>query len=403
MSAAPGWRSALAVTLLMQTTAGAANFALPVLAPEVTAAAGVPYENIGYLAAISTIGTMWFLMAGMPLLAWLGAVRMLQLGGLLAACTIALVATGWWPAIVVSAVLMGIAYGPSPPAGSDLLNRTAPPRHRSLIFSVKQAGVPLGGALCGVLIPAAAAAWGWRGALFATALVTALIALAIQPFRARFDDARSGAATPPSFVAMLSPARIAEPLRAVRLAPGVAQVAAAGICFAWAQGAIFNLYVTFLAGDLGFGLAAAGAAFAVLNAVGVGARVFMGFVADRLGSARRTLVLLAVGSSALVSLTATVGASWPWAAVLAAAAAAGFTVPSWNGVFLAEVARLAPPERVGEATAGATFFCFIGYVVGPAASAALVAASGSYRLAFLVAAAFPLAAAIALASNRRNK
>ena len=55
-----------------------------------------------------------------------------------------------------------------------------------------------------------------------------------------------------------------------------------------------------------------------------------------------------------------------------------------------------------QATAGATFFCFIGYVVGPAASAALVAASGSYRLAFLFAAAFPLAAAIALASNRRN-
>jgi MFS family permease len=127
----------------------------------------------------------------------------------------------------------------------------------------------------------------------------------------------------------------------------------------------------------------------------------MGFLADRIGSARRTLVLLALGSSAMTATTALVGPSWPWAGVLAAAALAGVAVPSWNGVFLAEVARLAPPGRVGEATAGSTFFCFIGYVVGPAVSAAL-AAAGGYRLAFLVAAAFPLAAAIALASTRRN-
>jgi MFS family permease len=390
------------VTLLMQTTAGAANFALPVLAPEITAAAGVPHENIGYLAAISTVGTMWFLMAGMPMLAWLGSVRMLQLGGVVAAAAIALVATGWWPMIVFAAVLMGIGYGPSPPAGSDLLNRTAPPRHRALIFSVKQAGVPLGGAVCGVLLPAAAALWGWRWTLILTALASAAIALAIQPFRARFDDSRPALDARPSFVAMFSPARLADPLRAIRLAPGLASAAAAGICFAWAQGAIFNLYVTFLAEDRGFGLAAAGAAFAALQTVGVGARVAMGFLADRIGSARRTLILLALGSAALTAVTALVGADWPWPAVLAAAAAAGVTVPSWNGVFLAEVARLAPRERVGEATAGATFFCFIGYVVGPATSAALIAASGSYTLTFLVAAAFPLAAALALAFNRRT-
>jgi MFS family permease len=326
---------------------------------------------------------------------------MLQLGALGAAISTLLFGSGWWPTLVLGAVVMGIAYGPSPPAGSDILNRTAPARHRALIFSVKQAGVPLGGAIAGALIPPAAGAWGWHWALAATALISVLCALVIQPFRARFDDLRAAVATPPSFVAMLSPARFAEPLRAIRLAPGLAQAASAGMCFAWAQGTLFNFYVTFLAQDLGLELVAAGAAFATINTVGVGARVAMGFLADRLGSARRTLVLLALGSSAMTALTAAVGPAWPWPAVLAAAAGAGLLIPSWNGVFLAEVARLAPPARVGEATAGSTFFCFIGYVVGPAGSAAL-AAAGGYRLAFLVAAAFPLAAAAMLAISRRT-
>mgnify|MGYP003347142796 CR=1 FL=1 len=55
------------------------------------------------------------------------------------------------PALVTSALytalLLGIGYGPMPPAGSRILAATAPKQHRSLIFSIKQAGAPAGGAI----------------------------------------------------------------------------------------------------------------------------------------------------------------------------------------------------------------------------------------------------------------
>src|SRR5678816_1366245 len=90
---------------------------------------------------------------------------MLQIGTLPAVCGLALAATGWWPLLVIAAIMMGLGYGPSPPAGNRILAATVPARHRSLIFSIKQAGAPLGGALAGVILAPTAAGWGWQAAL----------------------------------------------------------------------------------------------------------------------------------------------------------------------------------------------------------------------------------------------
>jgi hypothetical protein len=81
--------------------------------------------------------------------------------------------------------------------------------------------------------------------------------------------------------------------------------------------------------------------------------------------------------------------------------ATGFAAASWNGVYLAEVARVSPREAVGSVTAGSTFFVFIGYVIGPSAFATIVRHTGDYTLAFLLTAAMPLTATAVLALNPR--
>jgi hypothetical protein len=53
----------------------------------------------------------------------------------------------------------------------------------------------------------------------------------------------------------------------------------------------------------------------------------------------------------------------------------GVTASGWNGVFLAEVARLAPEGRVGEATGAVLMFGFAGLVLGPVAMAGIAAVS----------------------------
>jgi len=56
--------------------------------------------------------------------------------------------------------------------------------------------------------------------------------------------------------------------------------------------------------------------------------------------------------------------------------AVGFFGASWNGIYMAEVARLSPPDRVADATSGSTMFTFLGYVVGPSLFALAVPAYG---------------------------
>jgi len=392
---APDWAKALAATLTMQTTAALATRVLPVVGPAVTLAAGVPPESIGHVAAATALGTMWFLMSGIPLLSRFGPVRLLQLGGALGAIAMLVAMTGSWPLLLIAAFLIGIAYGPSPPAGSDILNRHAPSGHRSLVFSIKQSGVPLGGAIAGLMVPAAAGLWGWQAGLLVAGIVIAASAVAVQPLRERLDaERRRGEPIP--FGEIFSLGRFVAPFRALHLAPGMVALTASGFSFAMVQGAVFSFYVTYLAVDLGFGLVAAGAAFALMQGVGVGSRVVIGWVADRIGSARKTLILLALGSATMATVIALHGANWPWFAILISAAISGVAVSSWNGVYLGEVARIAPKEHVGEATAGSGFFAFLAYAISPSLCALIIASTGSYRTAFLTVAVVPLCAAFLL-------
>ena len=72
----------------------------------------------------------------------------------------------------------------------------------------------------------------------------------------------------------------------------------------------------------------------------------------------------------------------------------GASAIGWNGVYLATVARQAPPGQAGTATGGTLLFTFMGVMAGSPAFGALAGASGSYRVAF---AALVVPAALALA------
>src|SRR5258708_39951994 len=121
MRRAPMWLLALNVTLGMQVASAFLAQSMPVLGPTLTDAAGVTPERIGYLSALTSLGTLWFLASGHVLLGRWGAVRVLQAGGVLGAMAVLLALSGSWAAMSLSALLMGGAYGPAPPARSDVL------------------------------------------------------------------------------------------------------------------------------------------------------------------------------------------------------------------------------------------------------------------------------------------
>ncbi|MCC7427012.1 MAG: MFS transporter [Alphaproteobacteria bacterium] len=396
------WASALLCTALLQITTAFQVRVQPVIGPALTQAAGVTPEAVGHLAAMSAFGTMVFLMNGAVFLRRLGPVRLLQSGVLLAAASLALSITASWPVMLLAAFLIGYGYGPSPPAGSDILARHAPKQHRSLVFSIKQAGAPLGNGIAGLLVPALVALSGWRGALAMTALLSGLTALLVQQWRAMLDANRQPE-TPISPRDLLSPARVLEPFRGIRLSPALPWLALAGMCLASVQGCLLAFMTTLLVEEVGYSLVAAGTAYAVMQASGVVGRILMGWVTDRLGSATRALSVLAVASAAMTLLVSRIGPHWSWQAVLLLNGVAGIASVSWNGVMLAETVAVSPPGKVGEATAAGTFFIFAGYTATPSLFVWMVRWLGGYGPAFAAIVLFPVTALAAIQMAGRAK
>ena len=140
----------------------------------------------------------------------------------------------------------------------------------------------------------------------------------------------------------------------------------------------------------------AGGLFAALSVAGAISRVGLGWLSDRLSRARGVLVALSLAASASCALIALFSSTWTFATMVLACAFAGIGTAGWYGVFLAEIARQAPSERVGLATGGALFFVYAAICVGPLVFTATVSIAGGYPAAFWLGAAVSLIATVNL-------
>jgi len=141
--------------------------------------------------------------------------------------------------------------------------------------------------------------------------------------------------------------------------------------------------VTFAVHRTGLSLVAVGAALSGGLTVSVFARMLWGWAADRFAP-RFVLAGLGLGMSGAALAAVAMSPNWPYAAVVALAVAFGSTATAWQGVYLAEVAREAPADKVADATSGGmavTFFCAL---IGPGAFSALNEATGYDATGFIV-------------------
>jgi len=164
-----GVATAVGVAFAVQTGVALVIFAPPVLAPAATRAIGVDPSTVGVFTSIVYLFAAIAAVSSARPVATLGALRASQICLLLCAAGIALVATASLPLVVLGAVLLGLGYGPITPSSAIILVSTLPARYRSLGFSVKQTGVPVGAAACGLAIPALVADFDWQVAAWALA------------------------------------------------------------------------------------------------------------------------------------------------------------------------------------------------------------------------------------------
>jgi len=365
----------LGVTLAIQALVAMALLTLPAMAPAVAQALGISAAYIGLYVAVVYAGAMLASLASGPAVARFGAIRVSQAGLVLCAVGLLLCAVPSVPAMAAGAVLVGLGYGPVTPASSHLLARSTPAERMSLVFSVKQTGVPLGGALAGAIVPGLQLLAGWQGALIGVALANLACAALAQPLRQELDADRDEN-TP------MVMGRLGQPIALVLSHPSLRLLAGCSFVFSISQLSLTTYLVTYLTDTLAYGLVAAGLLLSVAQFGGIVGRVLWGWVSDRTLGARRTLTLLAVMMAAMALATAALQASMPPPLVAGILVAFGASAIGWNGVYLAEVARQAPPGQAGLATGGTLTFTFLGVVLGPPLFGAVSGLVGSYRAGF---------------------
>lgn len=379
------WASALVATLVVQVVSSFAGMTVPLLGPPLMQRAGLAPESIGLVSAMTSAGICWFLACGGPMLAHHGAIRSLQIGLACVALGLVVLSQPLGLLGLLGALAIGFGIAPNTPAGSQVLNRTAPPRHRTLIFSIKQAGVPLGGMLAGLLVAPLAVAQGVPTALGTVVAVVLLAIVVVQVFRRRLDGER-GPPRPGWARALLSVSVLARSVGSLRAHPSLPLLTALGTSFSIVQACLGGFIATYVVTQHGASLADAGLLVAVMQGASLTGRIVLGWVSDRIaGRALPLLTAQALASAAAVLLLVTAAGQGGWA-LYGCVAAAGITAFGWNGVHMAELARLAPPQLVGEVTSAANLFGFLGSVCGPLAFTLVVSWSGSYALAFALAA-----------------
>jgi predicted MFS family arabinose efflux permease len=338
---------------LTQAMISWAVFAPPVIAKQALPEMGLDPIWIGAQPTLVFIAAMLVGVLASSWVARINPMRATQLFVSLCVVGPALIATGSIVLVALGSLLIGAALGPSTPASSHILGRVTPPRLQPLIFSIRQSGVTLGGVLAGFVTPLLMELWDWQTSLLivaaACAVTVVLVEIWVRGYNIHADPTIER-----------RPAILA-PIRLVLSIPSLRWLTLGIVPLVIAQYGLTTFLVLYLQEDIDLSVITAGWVLAAALASGGVGRIVFGMIAGRY-LPPLTVLIYFVG-------------------IVYGAGAAG-----WNGVFLAEAARLSPPGTISRVTGGSAFFIFAGIVVGPAGLALLIEQT-SFPVAYMVMAA----------------
>lgn len=382
------------MTTVIQALATLCTLVPAVIAPKLAEAFGVSASMIGFQVSLIYLGAIITSLGGGVLIRRLGALRTSQIALGLAGSGLALAATSSLAGLAIGSVMVGFGYGLTNPSAAHLLMRVSRPENRNLIFSLKQTGVPLGAVATGLAAPSLALAFGWQGAFLIIAAIPLGMIVLIQPLRRGWDRDRD-----PTVSLRHNP--IGD-LGMIWRHSALRRVSMAAFCFSAVQVSLSTFAVTMLVEDLRFGLVQAGLVLSALQVAGVLGRVSWGGVADWLADGNKVLSGVALIAALAGVMTMFLEAGGSIVLVYAVLCLFGLSAIGWNGVFLAEVARLAPEGRASNATGGALVPTYTGVMIGPATFVGLQALTGTYTASFGIFAAVSLTGFALMLSARRR-
>ncbi|MBT6529831.1 MAG: MFS transporter [Betaproteobacteria bacterium] len=373
----PLFVASLLVTLAVQIQASLIVFTPPILAPDAQQDIGVSAAAVGLVTALIYLASVPSALISGLLVSRIGAIRVSQLCVLFSSTGIILISTGDPLIIVIGALVVGIGYGAVTPSSSTVLADQAPKNVRSLIFSIKQSGVPIGGAIAGTLVPFLMYRFGWREAAIITGLIGFFVIVLAQLIQKKIDRPTLRSPELPQSLSLIKPIKFVFADRKLR------ELAVSSFAFSGMQMSLGSYLVVMLTEQAQLTVAVAGYALSVAMIAGVIGRLFWGGLADYGISPRRVLGFLGFLMGLSASAICFVNSEFSITLVYVLAFFFGASAVGWNGVYIAEVARIAPTGQTGMATGGSLAMTYSGVVLLPTSFWLIYLITNSYIWGFL--------------------
>ncbi|HGA0511241.1 TPA: MFS transporter [Bacillus pacificus] len=292
-------------------------------------------------------------------------------------------------------LLIGMFYSVSQPGGSKVILKWFPKKNRGLAMGIRQAGIPIGGALAGVLIPFLAIQYNVTYAINSIACICIIGGLLFFVFYKESyvqEEARKEHIKI-SFWTQLKVVICKKELYPIYMT---------GICMISLQMVLVGHFMKFLVKEQSLTSIVAGTVFSVMFFSGMIGRVVLAAISDLFynGNRRTPLFIAVCASIGLILLlvmsihTVTSGVLYGVSALL------GFFSIGWFSLFIAEVAELAREDSVGITVSVALTFNQIAIIVAPILFGYIVDKKG-YTYAWLCIVVLLCISAVSL--YRKNK
>lgn len=292
-------------------------------------------------------------------------------------------------------LLIGMFYSVSQPGGSKVILKWFRKENRGLAMGIRQAGIPIGGALAGVLIPFLTVQYNMTYAINSIACICIMGGVLFfffykEPYVQ--EEARKGHNNISFWME----------LKVVICKKELYPIYITGICMISLQMVLVGHFMKFLAGEQSITSIVAGTVFSVMFFSGMIGRIALAAISDVLYKGNRRIPLfIAVCASIGLILLLVMNIHTIMSGVLySVSALLGFFSIGWFSLFIAEVAELASEESVGITVSVALTLNQIAIIVAPVLFGYIVDEKG-YAYAWLCIVVLLSISAVSL--YRKNK
>lgn len=306
------------------------------LAPFWRDSLGISLTQVGILLGAFDLGALLlFLPLGLLADRW-GESVVLSTGALFTAAMAALVAGARsFAMLALLLAFAGLGYGSGQTAGTKAVAAAFGVRGRGTAMGIRQSGLPLGGMIAALLVPALAGALGWRAAVLGAAAVCALTGLLCAVGLRDVTNGTFAAERARSASATKTGGGLATRVWMLLGDAGIRRTSIVAMLLVIGQFCYQGYLALYMVDRFGWSKHLAAALLLAVHGGGIAGRLGWGSLSDRFLAGRRTPALTSCAALCAIFPLALIALPRPAPAALAAAVAfaGGVLLLGWNGLY----------------------------------------------------------------------